>query len=412
MVRQMATDLAGPVDDALGGVVRVVPKLLLFLLIIVLGWLAAKAVRTIVDKLLERVGFDRVVERGGVGRMLAQSRYDASGLLAMLAYYAILLLALQLAFGVWGPNPVSDLIRGIVAWLPRAAVAIVIVVVAAAIANGVRDLVAGALGGLSYGRLLANVVAAFILGVGVIAALNQIGVATTVTTPILIAVLATIAGILIVGVGGGLVAPMQRRWEGWLSRLESETPEVSQRLRQAAEVRRAGTQGAGTGGAGGQAAGAQGAGPDPTSGAAGGSQYRQAGGLPEAPTMVMPIGRPAAPTGAHAAPPAPEAVPEAVPERVAEAPQVGHAAPAVPDGASAASERSAAITPAAPGTTQPPAPAAPTRGPVQAPAPVEAPPPPPPSQDTPTAVLPVVPPIPAQHQPVADDPAAPLHGPA
>ena len=46
-----------------------------------------------------------------------------------------------------------------------------------------------------------------------IAALNQVGIATTVTQPVLIAVLATVAGILIVGVGGGLVRPMQQRWD-------------------------------------------------------------------------------------------------------------------------------------------------------------------------------------------------------
>ena len=105
-----------------------------------------------------------------------------------------------------------------IAWLPRAFVAIVIVVVAAAIANAVKDIISGALGGLSYGRVLATIASVFILGLGVIAALNQIGVATAVTTPVLIAVLATVGGILVVGVGGGLIRPMQSRWESWLTR--------------------------------------------------------------------------------------------------------------------------------------------------------------------------------------------------
>src|SRR5262249_55881130 len=157
------------------------------------------------------VGFDRAAERGGVGRVLARTRYDASGLMAALAYYAVLLFTLQLAFGIWGPNPVSDLISGIVAWLPQAALAVIIVVAAAAIASGVRDIIAAGLGGLSYGRLLAGAASAVVVGIGVIAALDQIGVATAVTTPVLVAILATIAGILVVGVGGGLVRPMQAR---------------------------------------------------------------------------------------------------------------------------------------------------------------------------------------------------------
>ncbi len=109
--------------------------------------------------------------------------------------------------------------------------AIVIVVVAAAIASAVKDIISGALGGLSYGRLLATVASAFILGLGIIAALNQIGVATAVTTPVLIAVLATIGGILVVGVGGGLIRPMQSRWESWLARAEQESRTIAEHAR-------------------------------------------------------------------------------------------------------------------------------------------------------------------------------------
>jgi hypothetical protein len=222
--------LAAPaaVDDALRSVALFVPKFLAFLVIVIIGWLVARLLRVVVGKALTRVGFDRVVERGGVKAALSRSRYDATDIMARLVYYAVLLFTLQLAFGVWGPNPVSDLIKGIVAWLPKAFVAIVIVVVAAAIASAVRDVVANVLSALSYGRILANVASWFIIGIGVIAALNQIGVATTVTTPILIAVLATIAGILIVGVGGGLVRPMQQRWDDWLDRARAESGAIAE----------------------------------------------------------------------------------------------------------------------------------------------------------------------------------------
>ncbi|MEU6076344.1 hypothetical protein [Micromonospora sp. NPDC047074] len=227
----MRDNFGDAVGDALGSVMLFLPKAVAFVAILVAGWLIAKAVLKIVDKVLERVGFDRAVERGGIRRALARSRYDASDIVAKLAYYGVLLVTLQLAFGIWGPNPISDLIAGVIAWLPRAFVAIVIVVVAAAIANAVKDIVSGALGGLSYGRFLATIASVFILGLGVIAALNQIGVATAVTTPVLIAVLATIGGILVVGVGGGLVRPMQSRWESWLARAEQESRQIATHAR-------------------------------------------------------------------------------------------------------------------------------------------------------------------------------------
>ena len=221
-------DVAGAVSAMLRAVLLFLPKAVAFIAILVVGWLVARLLRNVIDKVLERVGFDRAVERGGIRTALAHSRYDASDIVAKLVYYAVLLFTLQLAFGIWGPNPVSDLIKGVVAWLPKAFVAILIVVIAAAIASAVRDIVGNALSGLSYGRFLANVASWFIIGLGIIAALNQIGVATTVTTPVLIAVLATIAGVIIVGVGGGLVRPMQRRWEGWLDRAGEESRAVAE----------------------------------------------------------------------------------------------------------------------------------------------------------------------------------------
>jgi small-conductance mechanosensitive channel len=220
--------------DGLSLVATFVPKLLLFLVILLIGWLIAKGLRKVTDTVLEKVGFDRAVERGGVGRALEQSQYDASDLIAALVYYAVLLITLQMAFGAFGNNPISDLLAGIVAFLPRLAIAIIIVVVASAIASAVKDLITGVMGGLSYGKILANIASVFILGLGVIAALSQIGIAVEVTLPVLITVLATVAGILIVGVGGGLIAPMRQRWERWLAKAEQEAPKAAAQARDGA----------------------------------------------------------------------------------------------------------------------------------------------------------------------------------
>jgi hypothetical protein len=219
-----AVDFGQGISDAWRSIATFVPKLLMFLAIMLIGWVIAKAIAKAVDVVLERIGFDRVAERGGINRMMARSRYDASGMIAKLLYYAILLVTLQIAFGVWGPNPVSAVLTDVVAWLPRAAVAMVIIVVAGAIARALRDLVTSTLGALSYGPMLGTLAAVFVWGLGIIAAANQIGVATAVTMPVLITVLATIGGIAIIGVGGGLVRPMQARWERWLNRAEEEIP--------------------------------------------------------------------------------------------------------------------------------------------------------------------------------------------
>ncbi|BEK98851.1 mechanosensitive ion channel family protein [Nocardia seriolae] len=222
----LAIDFQQGISDAWSSIATWVPKFVGFRAILLIGWFVAKVVARLVTRILNRVGFDRLVERGGIKDMLARGRYDATGLIAELAYYAVLLITLQLGFGIFGPNPVSSMLNGIVAWLPRLAVGIVIVCIAGAIARVVQDMVSNMLSGLEYGRMLGRVAAVFIGGIGIIAALNQIGVGTSVTMPILITVLATIGGVLIVGFGGGLIRPMQQRWEGWLDTIEGEMPEV------------------------------------------------------------------------------------------------------------------------------------------------------------------------------------------
>ncbi|MGH3734601.1 MAG: mechanosensitive ion channel family protein [Micromonosporaceae bacterium] len=215
-------------QNALGSVVAVAPKILLFLVILVVGWIVAKLLLNLVAKLLNRVGFDRAVERGGLRRWTGNS--EPSQLTAKLVYYGVLLIALQMAFGVFGPNPISNIINAIVAFLPLAFVALVIVVITAAIATAVKDVITSALGGVSYGRMLGTIAQVFILGLGVIAALNQVGIAMTVTMPVLIAILATVGGVIVVGAGGGLIGPMRSRWERWLARGEAEMGVVRSEL--------------------------------------------------------------------------------------------------------------------------------------------------------------------------------------
>ncbi|MFE7846761.1 hypothetical protein ACFUTX_16365 [Microbacterium sp. NPDC057407] len=222
--------------DGIAAVIALLPLFLLFLVILIVGLIVAKLIAKGVEKLLERVGFDRLVERGGIKRALAKSKLDASDIVGKIVYCTLVLFVLQFAFGVFGPNPVSDLLEGIIAFLPKILVAIMIVVIASAIAAAAKNIIQSTLSGLSYGKLLANIVAIFIIFLGVTAALNQIEVATTVTIPILIAVLAILAGVIIVGVGGGLIRPMQQRWEAMLTKAEVEAPKIKQKAQGAPSV--------------------------------------------------------------------------------------------------------------------------------------------------------------------------------
>lgn len=219
----LSVDFTQGLDDAWSKVAQFVPKLIGFLVVLVIGWFVSKMIARVLDRVLRKVGSEKLAERAGASRMLANSKYDTTGIVCKVIYFALLLITLQLGFGVFGSNPVSTMLDGIVSWIPRGVVAIVLMVVAMAVANIVRDIVTSALSSMSYGKTVGTIAWACIVALGVFAALGQAGIATAVTQPVLYAALAAGAGILIVGVGGGLIGPMRQRWERWLNTAEQET---------------------------------------------------------------------------------------------------------------------------------------------------------------------------------------------
>jgi Conserved TM helix len=224
----LAVDFQGGIESAWSNVATFVPKLAAALLILLVGYLVAKTLASILNKVLERVGFDRVVERGGVRQALARSKYDPSDILAKLVFWTIMLFVLQLAFGVFGANPISDLLRGLIAYLPNIFVAILIIVVAAAIARAVTDLLANLLGAMQGGQLIAKGAGVAILVFAAFAALDQLQIAPRIVTGLWYAILAAVVGSVIVAVGGGGIRTMQRYWERTTSRAEERAPQLRQ----------------------------------------------------------------------------------------------------------------------------------------------------------------------------------------
>ncbi|MDQ3342134.1 MAG: hypothetical protein M3524_00940 [Actinomycetota bacterium] len=247
-------DVGQSVQGAFSSVLEFLPKLVGFLLILLIGYFIAKALAKVLATVLQKVGFDKAVERGGVKKALEKSKYDPSDLLAKVLFYALMLFVLQLAFGVFPANPISDLITAVIAYLPKIFVAIIIIVVAAAIAAAVREIVDASLGGLSYGKMLGNIASAFILAVGVFAALNQLEIAEPIVNGLFYALLAIFAGSAIIAIGGGGIRPMQSKWEQAMNKVEQEAPAIkeqaantsSEDLKARAEQRKQQAQSAGS----------------------------------------------------------------------------------------------------------------------------------------------------------------------
>lgn len=219
-------DWEGGLNEAWNSIATFVPKLLGFLVILVIGYFVAKLLAKLANALLERVGFDRWVERGSLKTALARSRFDASDIMATIVFWTVFLITLQLAFGVFGPNPVSDLIQGIIAYLPRVFAAVLILVIAASVAKVVTDLLMATIGAASGGQVIARAAGIAILVVGVFAALNQLEIAPEIVNGLFYAMLAIVVGAAVVAFGGGGI-PVARRWlERWSTKAEETADDV------------------------------------------------------------------------------------------------------------------------------------------------------------------------------------------
>lgn len=231
MTTLFAVEWSQGIEDAWSDIASFVPKFIGFLIILLIGYFVAKFIAKAVGAVLERVGFDKAVERGGIKKALDKTEYDASDIVGKIVFYALFLIVLQMAFGVFGQNPISDLLEGVIAYLPKVIAAILIIVIASAIGAAARELIDASMGQLSYGKALANGVGVAIVVVGIFAALNQLQIAPAIVTGLFYAVLAIVVGVTVIAVGGGGITPMRSRWENALAKYDEEKP----RLQEAAQ---------------------------------------------------------------------------------------------------------------------------------------------------------------------------------
>jgi uncharacterized protein YacL len=127
--------------------------------------------------------------------------------------------------------------HAVIAYLPLVFIAIIIAITAAAVAAAVKALIENSLSGLSYAKILGNAASGLILALGLVAALDQLHIATNVVNAVLYAALAAIVGILVIAVGGGGIKTMSARWESAATRYDQEKPRIAEAARNAPSVK-------------------------------------------------------------------------------------------------------------------------------------------------------------------------------
>lgn len=208
-------------SQAMAMLFSAIPKILGFVVILLVGWLLASLVERGVAALLRTIHFNDLSERSGfadfVRKMGADT--DSSGMIGSITKWFIRLIALVVAFDALGLPAVSDVLRQLLLWLPNAVVALVVLVIGGLAARALGNLVRGAAaeGGLGNPQFLSKVASTLVWAFAIVVAVNQIGIATELVNTLFMAVVGAVALALALafGLGGRETASrIVQRWYG------------------------------------------------------------------------------------------------------------------------------------------------------------------------------------------------------
>ena len=104
------------------------PRLVLALVVLLVGWFLAKAARFAIVKGLRAMNFHVVTQRAGLDGFLRDGgvESDSTEILGLLVYWLVILGALIIAFNSLGLAYVTDLLVKVIFFVPRVMVAILI----------------------------------------------------------------------------------------------------------------------------------------------------------------------------------------------------------------------------------------------------------------------------------------------
>lgn len=206
-ITEWSTALMSSLAAAMALFFSAIPKVLGFLVIVIVGWLVASLVEKAVAALLRTIRFNELAGRSGLSDFVSKMgtlQTDAAGLLGAVVKWFIRLIALVVAFDALGLPAVSEVLRQLLLWLPNVIVALVVLVIGGLLASALSNVVRGAAAKSALGNpdLLARVASGLVWAFAIVVAVNQIGIATALVNTLFMAVVGAVA--LALGLAFGL----------------------------------------------------------------------------------------------------------------------------------------------------------------------------------------------------------------
>jgi hypothetical protein len=207
MIQEIAEALAQSWHNFAAAFVLFVPRLVAAAIIFAGGFLVAVLVRRIVQALLASLRFDRFAMRTGANEMLrAADMPSAELLIGKIVFWIVWIGFIVSAVDALQFEPFRGLVQQFFRFVPRVLIALLVLALGFVVGNFVwrATLLASVNAGLPGARLVSGALRLLVIAVGVVMALDQLGLATAVVlTAFAIAFGALMLGLAIAfGLGG------------------------------------------------------------------------------------------------------------------------------------------------------------------------------------------------------------------
>jgi len=175
--------ISDPLKAMLQTILDAVPALLVAAVIVLIGYVVAKAVRSLVESFLSGIGADELPGRLGLTFLEARAgQTPPSKLIGAVTAVVILLITAQQACAKLRFDQLADLLQRIVAYLPNLAVGLIILLAAMSLGKRFGAMVAGAMENHANAKALSILAHYAVLLLGLSMALEQLGVGKEIVT--------------------------------------------------------------------------------------------------------------------------------------------------------------------------------------------------------------------------------------
>ncbi len=206
----LAVDVGASFQQALNSFFGFLPNLLAFLVILVVGYIVARIVKTLVLKGLEKLGIDRRLHESGASKYVDTISPGASPSngIATGVFWLVFAFFFFSAVGALQIPALTTFMNQVLAYLPNVIAAMVIFVVAALIAGAVAGGITRVMGDTPTGKIAATVLPALVMVIALFMILQQLQIAAQIVEIAFAATMGALAlGLaLAFGLGGRPIA--------------------------------------------------------------------------------------------------------------------------------------------------------------------------------------------------------------